>query len=1132
MATRYSDYITIRESKPAYNIGREEKGEWETFIPNDQFNEILRRVITAVRNNDQDAHKSFWMDGTYGAGKSHAAAVIKHLLCDKVEEISEYVKTEYAEPKFDILRQSIFDLRQNKRLFPVNLYGTEGIAHKEDFSHQLQSAIKRALKSAGITNFFVKTDFDDYAEHVESEPQYWTDIIERSPKLQAYAPTVNELANKLRAADSSLLTLVKLSLKERRMDIRLDSANISDWFFEVQDLLVDKTDYNGFLIIWDEFTDMMKSDIGPSLLVELQKLTERAMETCNNSYFFFISHPSALNKLDAQERTKTTGRYHYMKYNMETVSAFKIMSRKFKIVNGDVEGYNQLTSRFFDNNPDILSRYIVDSNDKVDTANDLRNLYPIHPATANLATYYARVVGSSSRSVFEFIGANQAVRDFLEDENRFKNQETITADYLWDYVLDVFNEDHIRYGAVTERFNSYRLQVQNNGEDSFSVFKGILLLNALNNVANSDNVTPSEENIRGLFVGTPIELRVDMILQWLNENSIIQRTPGGLYSIQFSALPPKEIEEIKAEMKEQFEYTSKILNYGQEATKAFNTQTANVSRPINYHFYSLLLNEHLLQNQIIRDKDDAHGYELFLAMMLGRNDNELNDLRAFAKTASRDERFRNVVFLVFDTVFGDDEYNRFIEYMANAQCAAKHNLPQQQAAHVKNAQEMIGEWMKAVRRGNFTYFVHDIQDTFSTMKLVYTINNNISPYVFECGPESLDVIRARAPKTFWKNQLAKETSKTFLLYDTLDEVLAKASGPALPLKYLLQDAVDDNLNWKPDVDQHHPLYLVWDYVQRKIKNADKTREFNLADKFQDLTQPPYGLYPSYAGVGMLAYAMRQCINKIYSQDGKPRLQQHLAEDVIEVFKVWETGRSGNKVSFMFETKEAGLLSKHLIKDFKLKNLKGYSDISSLKDARWAITHEYTNIKGYPLWTLKYAKNCSVDLQELIDMLVTVVHDPNINKNPSFMAEVITKLSSYEIEFMLLLNQNGVFEEGYHNFLKSNEFVKLSDAQLEDAKTYIKQHLQGEIGLWRENEVTEKLKDWKLSLVPTEPLIISQTPITPIVPHSNSGSSTVSIQKQEVVDKINRMQTLDRAKLVLSKLCEMGYYEVINGILKE
>lgn len=369
MAMKYSDFITIRESKPAYNISNEEKGEWETFIPNAQFNEILRRVISAVRNNDQDAHKSFWIDGTYGTGKSHAAAVIKHLLCDNVEDIREYVDVEYAAHRFDLLRQSIYDLRQTKRLFPVNLYGPEGISRKEDFSHRLQSAIKKALKAAGITSFYVKTDFDDYANHVESEPAFWEDIIAQSPKLEAYTPDVKTLASKLRSADTSILTQVKEALAERRMDIRLDSANICDWFFEIQDKLAENTDFSGLLIIWDEFTDLMKSDIGPSLLVELQNITERAMETCNNSYFFFISHPSALNKLDAQERTKTTGRYHYMKYNMETVSAFKIMSRKFRIIN--TEGYNTLTADFFNSHEGMLSRYAKDSNNVEDTDKDV-----------------------------------------------------------------------------------------------------------------------------------------------------------------------------------------------------------------------------------------------------------------------------------------------------------------------------------------------------------------------------------------------------------------------------------------------------------------------------------------------------------------------------------------------------------------------------------------------------------------------------------------------------------------------------------------------------------------------------------------------------------------------------------------
>ena len=86
---KYSDIVTLRSMRPAYNIQEEGLGEWKTFIANDQFNEILYSMIKAVRNNDADNHKSVWIAGTYGTGKSHAGAVLKHLFCDPVDEYLE-----------------------------------------------------------------------------------------------------------------------------------------------------------------------------------------------------------------------------------------------------------------------------------------------------------------------------------------------------------------------------------------------------------------------------------------------------------------------------------------------------------------------------------------------------------------------------------------------------------------------------------------------------------------------------------------------------------------------------------------------------------------------------------------------------------------------------------------------------------------------------------------------------------------------------------------------------------------------------------------------------------------------------------------------------------------------------------
>ena len=482
----YSKIVTLREMRPAYNIKEESSGEWKTFIANDQFNGVLQRAIRAVRNNDADNHKSLWIAGTYGTGKSHAGAVIQHLLCDPIDDIREYVEDEYKKAKYDVLRNSLLQLRETKRLFPVNMYGQQSIAHEEDLSLQLQREIKRALIVAGL-DITVKTDFDMYVQHIESQPLFWENLIEQSAQLASVAPDTNKLKQRLMAADTDVLDSVRQALRMGGYDIRLQSNNLQQWIFEVQDALREKTDYNGLLIIWDEFTEVMTSSIGTRLLVQLQEIAEAMMNAVNDSYFLFISHPSALNTLKEEEREKTKGRYHYVTYNMEPVSAFKIMSKKFKIVNYTL--YMMRQERFFGIHPELLEMFSTTSTDTEQTIENIKNLFPLHPATANLATYYAREAGSSSRSVFEFL-ASDAVRDFLDDDTAYADERTITADYLWDYVQEYFESDSTKFGAVTERYNSHHLAVESQGENYLKAFKGILLLNALNNIANSDTVTP------------------------------------------------------------------------------------------------------------------------------------------------------------------------------------------------------------------------------------------------------------------------------------------------------------------------------------------------------------------------------------------------------------------------------------------------------------------------------------------------------------------------------------------------------------------------------------------------------------------------------------------------------------------
>ena len=1148
----YWDAVQIREGKPAYNIEMEEAGNWESFLPNQQFNEILIKAIGAVRNNDMDKHRSMWIEGTYGTGKSHAGAVLKHLLCDNVEEIRQWVDEEYRDSQYDLLRKQIYGLREKKRLMPVTLVGQCGISNKEDLALVLQTRIQKALQTNGI-ELDIRTDYDNFIQHIEHNASFWDLTIATDGELRSIAPDRKRLVKLLRDYDSATLRTAKDACRRQGLSVRLRQENLSRWFFEVQNLLREKTAYNGLLVVWDEFTDVVKSELGISILVELQLIAEEAMNAENDSYFLFISHPSALDRLSAQERTKTTGRYHYMHYNMEPVSAFKIMSRKFRQIVPLSEVSASAT--FYFETKDLYTQLAQTSNQPSETEIDLKNLFPLHPSTANMATYYAREVGSSSRSVFDFL-ASDPVREFLNDPKVYKQGETITVDYLWDYIMPEMQQNVSKFGVVNERYNSYQKMVEHQGEATMRVFKGILLLNAFNNIANTQTVTPSEENIANLFIGTTVEPQLNEILGWMNEAGVIQRSPSGLYEIRFSALPLGEVNGIKEELQlKDFRYTYRILQSSNTARSVIEKKLANVARPYCLEFFSLDSNKYTLLNSVEKAAKKAQGYELMLDLFFARNTDELTELRQIAEEASKDEegKYKDIVFLVMDKTLGNSEYDRFIEYQANAQCAQRHGFADQMKSHTDNADQMIKEWVEGAMRGiAYIYIGGKPMSTSESLsidasRITSFINSSVAPMIFPSGPEGLELIRLKSSTHYWKKQFVKATVESVLQFNTKQEVCDRCKGPAMHMNFLLQDSVDENLQFKDDVDPNHPLGKVCKFVKSKIDHADKSANFNLSYHLEALTKPPYGLFPSHAGMGMVAFALRPYIGKIFDLNGKPRTAKHLVDDVAELFKVWDGGGNRNKLEFKFQTKEEGQLAKQFISLFKLNTLKDYHDVSSLTDARWALTHAYLKEKGAPLWGLKYCKampNNAMrnNLCQIVDNLLRIC-EPDGMKNPALMTETLELLKKYDFEFRGLLtitDKQNNFIEGYEQFLFNQDKVGLKPNELDDAKLYVQQNMQAEVGLWAETDVAEKLKDWRLSQIsPTN--LSSQNTIRIVDKIDIDGrnkaaddSSKYGLPMKVALarGKVKDIKTLDEAKRLLDRIAELGIEDVLEVLIND
>lgn len=1161
MATRYSDIIRLREGKAAYSIAEEKSGEWQSFIPNGQFNGVLRTVLKSVRGNSIDYHKSFWLNGTYGTGKSHAVAVVSHLLGDDVRDIRQWVDYEYDGQKYAALRQAIYELRKEKRLLTVKLNGIGKMSHVSDLALTLQTAVADSLHAHGITlPRPVPTDFDAYVDHITHNADFWEQLIGGDAELSSAVADSGRLASLLRGHDLGVIHRVAEALRKAGLTIRLTNASIKQWLVEVQDQLAAMRTYDGLLIVWDEFTDVMTSAIGLPVLKELQVIAEKFANEENNSFFFLISHPSAFDKLSPEQMKQTDGRYFRMKYNMETVSAFKIMSRKFQVV--DEGQYGQVRDFFYSAHPRLLDLFTASSNDPQSTREDLLNLFPLHPGTANLATYYATVVGSSSRSVFEFLGQNEAVGEFLDSEAEYLNRHTITADYLWDFVLSVFQDSPADYGAVLERFNSYRHQVGGEGGAFLAVFKGILLLNAFNNVRDvreeeaGDLVIPSEDNIHILFEGTQYDGEVDKVLQWLNTEGIIQRAPGGLYSVEFTALPSGEVEAKKAEMRNEFRFTQQILTFSDEAEKSVRDKfLQKVIRPYRFRFYSDVGNNASLRSQIKNGRREAKGSELYFALLMSRDNDELARLRTFAEAFaadSDDKDLKNIVLIVFDETLGGQKYNMFIEFQANYACASSHGFVDQQKTYRDHAVGMVGEWMDTMQRGNATIYINGQPPRpVSVRHLSSTVNADVGPAIFPYGPDAHAVLRQRTKNTFWNKTTSKVMVRTFL-FATSMESFDKLDAQMKPVKYLLQDCLDDNLRWRPDTPPGHPLKKVCDKVESIISHADKSLPFNFDEKFAPLSRPPYGLYRSFAAMGMMAFALRPWADKIYDQQGKPRDKNALVDDICLLFdEVWDKGKSNNKLDFKFQTPEEGKLCKALVSLFGL-NAKGnaYRDVTSLKDARYAITAEFLGRKNYPLWSIKYAPKevfaglpvivaVTGDIRQLTDDITKICMERDL-RNPALVNETLYLIDALQFDMRNILNVDRAFSEGFKSFLMGIERVGVKEDEIGGVRRYIERNLQSTVGYWTEDEVRTCVEHWRL-----EQQMSHVSPpqghggmmaagggngvAEPLAPPSAPG--VMAGKRARAKARIATIQSLDEAKALLSELCdEAGEWllDRING----
>lgn len=1137
---KYSDIVKIKNLPSVFDLQGEIENNWNQFISNTQFEEVLGVVVHSFSKNPTIKQKSIWMTGTYGTGKSHASSVIKHLMCDPIDDIVEYIDESIMDKQ---LRFTIKSHRSKKRYFPVILKGGEGVKDENTFAMAIEKAVKTALKSSGIT-IHLQSDFESIVEFINTKTSInWDNIILESKDLRNYVKSKQQLVDRLNNSDMEILGYVKDALVKDKIDLGTLTMPIDEWIMAVQNELRSQGVSDGLLIIWDEFTEIVKSNI-PGLLVALQDIADRSMHPENDSFLYLIGHPSSFNNIHSDEHKKINDRFHVRKYQMNQVSTYAIMAKKMKIE--DKEMFDALRAESL-NICEVIALKLIEGN--IQAKNDLLNLFPIHPYTAFLSTFCATNIGSSERSVFDFMLSNPNFKSFFDDEEKFEQKALMTADFLWDFYYQAFLDDPRRMSHITDRYSKNIEVIKNQGKSFESVFKSILLLNSLSNLAQNSGVIPSEQNLQFLFYGAKLDTSLSEVLQFIHENRIVQRLPNGLYSIEGATFSPQEVEEAMRTLREEYRTAVKVLLYGEKALERIGKTFENLLRAYSLAHFSIEDNRTMLTSRIIREFVNKPQYQLHIASFYALNDAEINNTKIYLEELSEQEENNNKIFLLYKSPLESQYYEQFIETMASMTVAAKHKMADQVASFRGHAQSIIEDWQKRMSQQHALIFFRGEMTTVGVQSMCDLFNNTHIPSIFNNGIEILPGIR-KAPATFWRNALTISAVEYALSYPTLETTELKLIGSAQPAKLFLKDQNGSSYIVKQDLSyfdisnqDYHPLVLVQKKVDEILKKAAKNNvTFNIAEKLKELSQPPYGLYTNFPNMFVLGFAMRRYRGELY--DGtlnKPMTDQQVVDLVVDIFKSWAGNGSKlaeSKLIVRFGSKEEKELAKKLVELLHLNNLPGEKDLSDFTSVKNVILiNGFCKSKNTPFWVINYLQGLSDPVKGAIEKIALLLSDTSSNQN--YIFEALDAIKTYQMDLSFAIHSPNSFDEGYKYYLMGIDDVFIKEEEVSEVRSYISSKMNPEVGFWNETDVRDKAKSWRLSK--TMPQLDPQPNpqqaqlVTYDYPNftNDGGTQPISQIRTQLVQKVNQIQDIDKIRELIIALIQEKLIgdEILNKIDK-
>jgi hypothetical protein len=1045
--------------------------------------DLVKRSLSAITSTEVSKRKSLWVRGTFGTGKSHASAVVKHLLCDDYEDVKDYICTIQ-----DVqLSQKLANMRAGgKRYFSVTLKGVEKAYDIPRFTLSLQRETQRAIQKIA-PDFHVKSDFNTAIDWIKSHRRIFEeDVLAKDEDLNAIVDTVEDVIKRLELADASVYITVDKAVREKIGDV-FQHASISEWLVEVEEEIEKRHIANGLIIFWDEFTSVMDTLKSDRINV-LQNIAEKSQK--HNLFLFLISHRVESQSQDTRSKdiTKMSDRFDEIEYTMDTLSTYLIMRHSFIVNYENKPVYDKAMNQSI-NKMDDLFNFLCEYNSS--ESQYIKYLFPMHPYTAFLCSTVSNHIGSSNRSVIKFMhDESTGFAAFINDETNAEQGLLLTADSLWDFFYDDFDSDPAST-SFTSIYKSFIGKVNAKGMDYARVFKAILLLNALALKFKGDieKLTPDEPTLRYVFAGDRIEFKLSDILDFLNDSKIIVKNIFNQFKITGSSYNITEMNDAKTKASSNYSTSADILNSNSFAKAKIDSLFkigVTIRREANVQYFSCEESEQLLRSKLNKFMVGYPNYlhiGLFLAINETNRDERISVIRQFSIECP------NSILILIEETFSNDFFFKFIDAMATSQVAAHHFNTAESKELTKAAAEFVSKWVERMRNGSYTLFLNGKPINEGVVSQIPDlINKKISGQIFTSGFECVKAYSQSGAHNFFIDKNCPQTILNILSATNRDQLITH-SGTQIAIKEIFSDNDGNSLiTLVGELSENAKKSNAWltQVCLHMDKCMDDAREkytdrFNLSEILSSFMKPPFGFFTSFPNCAALAYAMRKHASDLFMPGiSQPVSNEKLADMLLDLFKNWKEGRldSNSKNWLRFGSPEESKLTDLLVDLFDLVKVDGVNvkDIKSLMNAKWGIEEFCKKVSKYPLWTLLYKPGLNEDLKKAINNIVEIFGNdsPSVDK----IKALYKNLDSNRVELNALFTKASNYENGFIAFVESIEDVTIKKEWWNDMMDAVNT-LQSEIAFRKESDVKDKIKSFFIRKIKGDKLQSYVKPVQPI-----------------------------------------------------